>query len=186
MKNVFIFHGTGGYPGENWFPSLKGELEKRGYQVTVPQFPTPEGQSLAAWNQVLSPDAQKITEDTVLIGHSLGGLFLLRLLESLDHSVRASFFIAASAGVKPIKFYQGDYDFSPGFDFDWDKIRSNSGHAEVFHSDTDPFISLGNGQKIADELGVELSFIPNAGHFNQGAGYTQFPGLLERIIALDK
>ena len=39
--NVFIFHGTEGYPEENWFPWLKEKLEAKGYKVFVPQFPTP-------------------------------------------------------------------------------------------------------------------------------------------------
>ena len=41
MKNVIIIHGTEGYPEENWFPWLKKNLEERGYNVTVPQFPSP-------------------------------------------------------------------------------------------------------------------------------------------------
>lgn len=44
-----------------------------------------------------------------------------------------------------------------------------------------PFISLGNGQKIAENLKVPLMFIPNQGHFNASAGYTKFPLLLEKI-----
>ena len=39
--NIFILHGTEGHPGENWFPWLKQELEQKGYNVIVPQFPTP-------------------------------------------------------------------------------------------------------------------------------------------------
>ena len=45
-SDIFIFHGTGGYPKENWFPWLKQQLEIKGFNVTVPQFPTPEGQSV--------------------------------------------------------------------------------------------------------------------------------------------
>jgi uncharacterized protein len=185
MKNAFIFHGTSGYPEENWFPWLKNELESQGYEVTVPHFPTPEGQSLEAWLDVMQPHMSKIGEQTTLIGHSLGGLFLLRLLERLERPVHASIFVAASAGVEPIKFYDADAAFSPGFGLDWSKIRANAGNAAVFHSDNDPYVSLGNGRKIANELGVKLAVIPNAGHFNKAAGYMEFPTLSETIAALD-
>lgn len=39
MNNVFIFHGTEGYPEENWFPWMKRELEQNGCSAFVPQFP---------------------------------------------------------------------------------------------------------------------------------------------------
>ena len=72
MKTAFIFHGTAGYPEENWFPWLREKLQSRGYTIFVPQFPTPEGQSLETWLRVLDDYKQHITEDTIMIGHSLG------------------------------------------------------------------------------------------------------------------
>lgn len=178
---AFIFHGTGGNPRENWFPWIKEELEKKGTEVIIPQFPTPEGQSLEAWLEVLNPHISEINENTILIAHSLGGLFLLRLLERLNKPVKAAFFVAAPVGVRPIKFYEGDEKFTPGFTFDWKKIRKNALQFTVFHSDNDPYISLGNGEKLAKELGVDLTFIPNSGHFNASAGYTHFDRLLEGV-----
>ena len=52
MTNVFIFHGTGGYPEENWFPWLKRELESLDCKAIVPQFPTPQNQTLENWLKV--------------------------------------------------------------------------------------------------------------------------------------
>jgi len=182
MKKAIIIHGTEGYPEENWFPWLKKELEQRDYKVSVPQFPSPPGvlPKISEWFEVLKD--YEIDGDTLLIAHSLGGLFALRVLEKLDHPVKAAFFAGASVGVKPIKFYDGDLAFSGGFDFDWDKIRNNAGHFVVFHSDDDPYVSLANGEKLSEELGVKLNFVPNAGHFNATAGYTEFPDLLKTII----
>jgi hypothetical protein len=41
MRNIFIIHGSYGYPEENWFPWLKKELSKLGHRVFVPKFPIP-------------------------------------------------------------------------------------------------------------------------------------------------
>ena len=179
-RSIFIFHGTGGHPKENWFPWLKGRLEKKGCEVIIPHFPTPEGQSLQSWLEILEPHKDKVDNNTILIGHSLGGIYLLRLLERLEKPVKAAFFTGTPIGVRPIKNWEGDEKFS-GFDFDWSKVKSSSQHFAVFHSDNDPYVSLGNGEKLAKELGVELTFIPNAGHFNSKAGYIQFERLLEEI-----
>ena len=39
MKKVVIIHGANGSPEENWFPWLKKELETKGIEVIIPQFP---------------------------------------------------------------------------------------------------------------------------------------------------
>ena len=181
-NNVFIFHGTEGYPEENWFPWMKEQLEAKGCKVIVPQFPSPPivPAKISEWFEVLKNYEQYIDENTILIGHSLGGVFTLRLLEQLKHSVRAVFLVGTPIGVKPIANYDRDKSFS-GFDFNWSTIQSNSKHFDVFQSDNDPYVSLGNGKQLAKELGVELTFIPNAGHFNKSAAYLTFPDLLEKI-----
>ena len=95
MNNVFIFHGTEGYPEENWFPWLKQELEQRGCKVFVPQFPSPPivSAKIAEWFDVLKNYEQYINENTIFIGHSLGGIFTLRILEKLEHPVKAAFLL---------------------------------------------------------------------------------------------
>ena len=180
--NVFIFHGTEGYPEENWFPWLKQKLEAEGCQVFVPQFPTPPVVSakIAEWFEVLKNYEQYINEDIILIGHSLGGIFTLRILEKLQHPVLAVFLVGTPIGVNPILNYSRDNSFS-GFDFDWEEIKKNSGSFIVYQSDDDPYVGLENGTQLAKNLGVELSFISNAGHFNAKAGYLQFPDLLEKL-----
>lgn len=183
-KTAFIIHGTGGHPLENWFPWLKEELEKKDFSVFVPQFPNADKPLLEPWLQELEKYKDKIDNNTIFIAHSIGCLFLLRVLERLKTPVKASFFVAPSVGIKPIKFYEGDYNFSNGFTFNWEKIKSNAGKVVVFHSDNDPYISIDNGKEVAHKLGVELTFVSNAGHFNATAGYTKFELLRDKILEL--
>jgi predicted alpha/beta hydrolase family esterase len=183
-RTIFIFHGTAGSPEGNWFPWMKEKLESEGHQVIVPRFPTPEGESLEAWFYVLEAYKNDITENTIFIGHSKGGLFTLRVLEQLIHPVYATFFVSASIGVKPILYYNEDAMFSKGFDFDWEKIKLNSQKFIVYHSDNDPYVCLDNGKILASTLGVDIQFIPNAGHLNAKSGYTKFPRLLMDVEAV--
>lgn len=184
MKSTaFIIHGTEGYPEENWFPWLKQELEKVGYQVFVPQFPSPPivPSKIDEWFTVFNEYEKYIDENTIIIGHSLGGVFTLRILEKLEFSIRAALFVGTPVGVKPILNYDRDSKFS-GFLFDWDQIRKKSKRFVVFQSDTDPYVSLGNGEELAKQLNVKLNFVPNAGHFNKKAGYTEFQLLFDKIV----
>ena len=183
MKTALIFHGTGGSSTGNWFPWLKSELETRGYLVKVPQFPNPDKPSFINWLAELEKYQSLITKDCILIGHSLGGLFLLRVLERLDEPVRGAFFVAAPIGIKPIRYYDSDKSFS-GFEFDWDKITSNAKFFAVFHSDNDPYVCLENGKELAKHLDVKLNFVPSAGHLNAESGYTELIPLLEEIEQL--
>lgn len=189
MQKVFIFHGTEGHPQENWFPWLKQKIEEKvhakGLTVFVPQFPSPPvvPAKISEWFDVMKDSEKYINEETILIGHSLGGIFTLRILEKLQHPVCAAFLIGTPIGIKPILNYDRDDNFS-GFQFDWEKIRTNAKHFFVFHSDNDPYVDLKNGEELAKKLGVELSFVPNAGHFNKKAGYTEFNELWVKLESL--
>lgn len=185
MSTAFIFHGTEGYPEENWFPWLKAKLESKGIQVIVPQFPSPPGEpaALDEWLAVFKKYEQRVNSETILIGHSLGGVFALRVMERLHHKVKAVFLTGTPIGLRPLLNYDRDQAFS-GFIFNWEEIKKKSDQFFVFHSDNDPFVSLANGRQLADHLGVELTFIPGAGHFNAKAGYLKFEELWQKLEPL--
>ncbi|PIN75636.1 hypothetical protein COV18_02205 [Candidatus Woesearchaeota archaeon CG10_big_fil_rev_8_21_14_0_10_37_12] len=182
MKSIFIIHGTEGYPEENWFPWLKKKLEELGCNIFVPQFPSPPivPAKISEWFEVFEKYKQHINEDTIIIGHSLGGVFTLNLLETLKQPIKAAIFVGTPIGVRPILNYDRDSSFS-GFSFDWQKIKTKAQNFIVFQSDNDPYVSLGNGEELAKNLNVELSFVPNAGHFNEKAKYLKFELLLEKL-----
>ncbi len=180
MKNAFLVHSTGGSPAETFYPWLAGELRKLGYAVEIPQFPTPEGQNLESWMDVAEPYLPAFGEGTLLLGRSIGGPFVLRLLERVEKPVDAAFIVAGfcSGPVSP--------EFKPLVDsfiekpFDWRKIRESAKNFFVYHSDDDPFLPLSRGEELARNLGVELTFVPRAGHF----WMERFPRLLQDVKGL--
>lgn len=178
---ALIVHGAYGGPEENWFPWLKRELEKSGFEVAVPKFPTPKGQSLGNWMKVLGEFDEWFGEELVLVGHSIGPALILRKLEKLERPVKAAFLVAGFArqiGDERFDKLNGSFFERK---FEWEKIKANCGHFEVFHSDNDPFVPLKFGEELAEGLGVNLTLVKGAGHFNRAAGYEKFPLLLERI-----
>jgi len=185
QTTIFILHGTEGYPEENWFPWLKQELEQVGCKVFVPQFPSPPivPSKIDEWFDVLKDYEKYINEETIFIGHSLGGVFTLRILEKLNHSVRAAFFVGTPIGIRPILNYERDSSFT-GFSFNWDSIKNKADSFVVFQSDDDPYVSLGNGNELAKRLNVAMDFVPNAGHFNKKAGYVKFEKLRDKVLEI--
>jgi len=180
MPKAFLFHGTGGHSKENWFPWIREELENRGYDLIIPDFSDADKPHPSKWYPVIDSLVDDVDEDSIVIGHSLGGAIALRFLEKIQTTVNAVAVVSAALGIPPIKYIEGDSPFLEG-GFDWGRIREHASHFIVFHSDNDPFVCIENGQHAADELGVELSFVPNAGHFNESAGYTKFPELLDAL-----
>lgn len=181
MKNAFIIHGTGGNSQENWFQWLKFELEILWIKTIVPDFWDDAKPSINKWKEIFAQYVDEIHEETLFIGHSLWGSFLLKFLENFSWKVHLLATVWSPIWVKPIRFYDGDYDFLDGFDFNWEKIKFKTSNKIVFHSDNDPYVSLWNGEALSQNTWTKLIFIPKAGHFNEASWYTEFPRLLEEI-----
>jgi predicted alpha/beta hydrolase family esterase len=179
MANIFIFHGIFGHPKENWYDWLKIKLEEKGHKVIVPKFPTPEDQTLENWMKVLFEYKEFINKDSIFIGHSLGVAFALSVLEEIK--INKAYFISGFIGKIGNEF---DPINAPlvGKDFKWDLIKSNCNSFTMIHSDTDPYVKIEKAIEIATHLEVNIILVPNAGHFNEAAGYTKFEMLLNLIV----
>ncbi|MEM4255162.1 MAG: alpha/beta hydrolase [Candidatus Norongarragalinales archaeon] len=181
MKNAFLVHSTGGSPFETFYPWLSRELKKLGYAVQCPQFPTPEGQTLGNWMRVAKPYLKGFNEETILVGRSIGGPFVLRLLEASPVKINAAFIVAGFCSGPILPQFQPVVQSFIDKPFDWKKIRANAKSFFVYHSDNDPYLPLEMGEKVAKNLGIELTLVPGAGHFGLTAGFTEFPLLLDDV-----
>ncbi|MFH0770446.1 MAG: alpha/beta fold hydrolase [Candidatus Peregrinibacteria bacterium] len=180
---AFIFHGLLGSPEENWFPWMKKKLEGRGFRIIVPPFPCPDRPKLSSWMQYFKQYHPFIHEQTILIGHSLGATFTLRLLMALKKSVRATFLVAPVWHAKHNAWDPLMRSFTAA-PYDWKRIRNNAGVLSVLYSDNDPYVSPEKSSLLASHLGVEPVLIEGVGHFNEAAGYRTFLMLLEWILSL--
>jgi len=184
MKKAFIIHGAYGSSEENWFPWLKEELEQLNYEVFVPNFPTPKGQTLENWRDVFDAYKEFVDEETIFIGHSLGPLFILDILQNINIKVKASFFVSGFLKVLSNKEFDTINKTFIENKFDWDKIESNCNQFTIFHSDNDPYIPVDYANELAEILGTVPIIIKGAGHFNKDSGYTKFEELLDKIKEL--
>lgn len=181
MRTVFIFHGVEGNPEENWFPWLKKELQYKKCNVIVPQFPTPKKQTLENWLETFEQYADQVQEDSIFIGHSLGGLFMLSLLEK--YKIKLAVFVASFAKLPGNKFDDGMKTFvSPErLEFDWRKITDNCHKSMVFYGDNDPYVGFGTAQQLARNMHAKFHLMKGAGHISASSGFTKFTLLLEEM-----
>ncbi len=180
MKTIIIIHGTNGYPEENWFPWLRNEFKAYGYKTIIPQFPTPDNQDLKHWWKVFQRYEKYLNKESVIIGHSCGATFLLRVLEKIKVKIKVTVFVAGSIGILPVKYMHVDEKFIKN-GFDWNKIRNSAENFIVFHSEDDPYICIENGEKLAENLGTKLIRYKDAGHFNSKSGYIEFDDLAKKL-----
>jgi len=180
MALVCIFHGIQGYPDENWFPWLKTELEKAGHRVVIPAFPHSDHPVLEEWLDFFVRCRLDLDEHSLLIGHSLGSAFALRLLEQRKQPVRATFLIAPVWSEMGNAFDPLMTSFTTAA-YDWQSIRKYAGDMHVIGSDDDPYIAPEKTEALARNLGVKVTLIRKGGHFNAAAGYTIFQRLLDEL-----
>lgn len=181
--NFIIIHGIYGHPQENWFPWLKAELEKKGFEAIVPKFPTPIDQTLESWLRILSHFEDRINENTVMIGHSLGAAFILGYLEQANKKIKAAVLVAGYHKLIENEFKELNKSFV-GKGFDWKRIKLNCGKFFIITSDNDPYIPIEVNRELAGLIDAELKIIHNGGHLNKKAGYDKFPELLKLLLKL--
>jgi predicted alpha/beta hydrolase family esterase len=180
LQAVFV-HGTYGNPGENWFPWLKTELEKLGYKVVAPSFPTPQDQEPEKWLSILDRAVTTFDDHLIMAGHSLGDALILRKLEQLQQPIRAAFLVSGFLG--ELGNSQFDPVNAPFFriPFNWDKIKRNCHSFFVYNGDNDPYVPLEKGRELARHLDTQLHIVKGGGHINESAGFTRFDRLLQDI-----
>lgn len=181
MKNAVILHGTNGYPEENWFTWLKGELEEKGYKVWLPQLPKCDKPNVDTYNKFLIQDWEYNSE-TTLIGHSSGAVEILSLLENLPEGIVIDKAILVAGFIDNLNWDALNELFIHSFD--WDKIKSKCKKFVLIHSDNDPYVPLEHGNVLKKNLGADLILKEGQKHFSVGSfgeEYKKFPLLLELI-----
>jgi predicted alpha/beta hydrolase family esterase len=179
MKNAIILHGTGDSPDLYWFPYIKEKLEEKGYAVWLPALPNAKKPNLADWVPFILENG-KLTEETVIIGHSAGAQVILSVLERLDGKIKKA--ILVSGYSKPLPKTQNDPKNQDSFD--WEKIKGKAEEFIFINSDNDPWECTDmQGKIMADKLGGRV-VVMHDGHmgsqmFNQP--YKEFPLLAELI-----
>ncbi|MBI2641044.1 alpha/beta hydrolase [Candidatus Roizmanbacteria bacterium] len=188
-----IFHGSFGSPEGNWLPQLKERLEKLGQTVIAPQFPIedwnkftaagksaiPKKQTLENWlaffQKKVLPQLKKGNK-LCFIGHSIGPLFILHVVERFNLTLDCAIFVSPFF-VNPPKVWQIDLVNKSFYrtDFDFGKLKKCISTSYVLYSDSDPYVNKNQSILFAKSLDSSLILVRKAGHMNSEVNLNEFP-----------
>ena len=178
---LFLFHCWGGGARSCWSGSTADYFSAKGIEVISPDFPDSDNPKLGQWLLSIRKNVMKFDpkDEWVLVGHSLGCPTILRLLETFSDKEQVKAVILVAGFAKDLAIPQ-IANFVKA-DFNFEKIKLRAGKFVVINSDNDPYIALEEGERMAKLLGAELIVEHNAGHINEGSGFSNYPRLLKII-----
>lgn len=158
---VLVFHGRNKTPDQAWYPWFVETCKENRIDCTAPQMPNADPPILKEWLQVIStlnPD-----EGTILIGHSRGGMAILRWLEQAPKGVRIKRVVLVAANNPEVPDQaMGDFYGEP---FDYQKIKEHCDDFILFHSKDDDFVPYKAGDLNATGLDGRLLTYTGLEHF---------------------
>ena len=178
MTKIIFVPGNGGCTtDDNWFPSVKKELQAANLEVIAADFPDSDLARASYWLPFLL-DEFEVDENSILVGHSSGAIAAMRVAE--QRPILASVLVGA---------YYTDLDMkkeqlSGYFDqpWDWEKIRSNQQWTILFASQDDPWIPIAEPRFIHSKINCEYHEFKDQGHFGGDYFKASFPELSAAII----
>ncbi len=190
-KRVIIVHCWSGYPEYCWYPSAKTELEKLGFEVSVPAMPDTDNPDLKKWLPKLKEVVGAPDQNTYLIGHSIGCAAIMRYLETLsdNEKVGGVVFVAGfTDGLDAEKYPEIQNFFTTPILYE--KIKSRSPKFVAIASDDDPYVPLKYSEILKDKFGAEVIVKHNMKHFSGAAdgeeSCTQLPDVVSAIKKMTK
>jgi leucyl-tRNA synthetase len=171
----------------HWMSSIKTELEIAGYEVVMEQLPGNNAPNLEEQIAFLGQYRDRLNEQSIIIGHSMGGFLGMHFVERLDKKIGKLICVAPVFNrlIDHVDWSKEATGWDIGSismqqDYNPELIKKNVNSWHVFLSENDDGIIYPEAKKHFDSIwGVEITSISNAGHFCEWDGYATFPALLE-------
>ncbi len=164
--------------GDDWKASLPLKLGD-GFEVLLPKMPNGANARYVEWCIWLGRCIPFLNGDVILIGHSLGGIFLAKYLSEhiFPQSVKATLLVAAPFDDTATVESLTDFALPTSLV----KLAAQGGVIYLIHSQDDPVVPIEQVAKYQQALPRAKPMIfADRGHFNQA----NFPELVTLIQSL--
>jgi predicted alpha/beta hydrolase family esterase len=183
MQQVVVIHGGDAYETQkeylqslhakeitlarlkqkDWKSNLQKDLGDA-YEVLAPRLPNAQNARYAEWKIIFDKIVPLLEDNVILIGHSLGGIFLCKYLseEDVPKKIAALFLIAAPYATQ---------DHEPIVDFmlvgSLAPLEMTVGKIVLYHSKDDVVVPFENAELFKKALpNAQLEVFEDKGHFN--------------------
>lgn len=162
----------------HWLPWLEEKLEAEKIATTVPDMPVPYAPVYEQWRDTFERIPR--TDETVLIGHSCGGGFLVRWLS--ENLVRVGKVFLIAPWIDPDHLDREHV--TNFFDFSIDpNLADRTGGVTIYVSEDDDVTMLRTVEELEKHIfGINVIRKDGMGHFTADDGVIEFPELLEEIL----
>lgn len=170
-SKIILLHGKNATPHDKRYPWFVQEIEKLDIPIFAPMLPQSENPVLADRLTVI--DSLNPDEETLIVGHSRGGVAILRWIEQRQQKVGKIILVATNDSVCEEQS-NGFFSDKP---YKYEMIKQYCTDFVVFHSTDDRRVPFSDGQKIAQGLAAKTWFPTGYNHF----GYNDSPTLPELL-----
>ena len=136
------------------------------YEVILAKMPNPMNSKYKEWKIMFDKILPFLRDEVVLIGHSLGGIFLAKYLaeNNFPKIILATFLIAPPFDAESLEYSLADFVLPASLD----KFQEQGGKIFIYHSKDDMVVSFEDLKKYKKALPkAETIIFEDRGHFNQ-------------------
>lgn len=163
---------------KSWKASLSETLDND-FEIIAPQMPCFWNAKYIEWRIWFEKFIPFIHDDVVLLGHSLGGIFLTKYLSenAFPKKICATFLVSVPFDATDSEYSLADFVLPESLT----KLSSQGGEIYFYHSTDDPIVPISNLQKYAEKLpNAHIVSLNGRGHFLDET----FPELVHEIQRL--
>lgn len=189
-QKVLLIHGFRGSASGGFLPWLKESLEKEGFEVFAPTLSSATEPDAETWMKELKPFVEQLTENDIVIGHSLGAKAAVRAIELAKKKIAALVLVAPAIGSYPSDYFQSRLEKYPNrakgyhalkafwdLPIQWDVVSSLVTSPVVMWSKDDHLVPMPSHQLYPE--GWCLRMFDELGHFDA----LEQPEILEQVLA---
>ena len=186
MKKVYIIHGWGGSPENSFFPWLKEELDKKGFEVNILAMPNTDFPNIDEWVSYLANEVKIYNENTIFVGHSIGCQTIMRYFEYQTTRAGGAVFVAPWFNLPFLATEEEKIIAKPWLEtsINFEKVKQNLPKITAIFSDNDPDVDLSDKELFEKNLNAKTIIEHDKGHFSNDAGVTELPSALNSILEI--